>query len=143
MNREKVKWHLKELDQEIPQTGALLRIHKQRRPYGNVLIGNETGLLRFGLESMRKATNSKSRKAGIVEDFDGTELDYLQGDELEMYRFWRDDAVEKLTLEQSKEETRLNFNSSTRFFIYCFLSLFIVFIFIGVYTSVNWLFRFF
>lgn len=138
MNRDKVKWLLEKLEEEIPKTGALLRIHKQRLPYGNVIIGNEKGLLRFGVESIAKALHSESQTLETVDDFNGTELDYLQGDELEMFCFTRDDAVEKLTLEQSKEETRLNFNPSTRFFIYCFLGLFVLFIFIGVYTAVGW-----
>lgn len=143
MNRDKVKLILEELDREVPTEEAILRIHKQTKPYGNILLGNETGLMRFGIESMKCALYSKSGSEEAVQSFENTEFDFLQGDELEMYCFKRNDRVEKLTLEQSREETRLQFNAPTRIYIWAFLIVFALLMFVGVFTVVNWGFALF
>jgi hypothetical protein len=142
MNRDKIEELLHTLDKEVPEENAMLRIHKQIKPYGNVLLGTRNGLLRFGIHAMRKGLSIDTR-SNEVDRFEGTELDYLQGDELEPYQFQRNDKVEKLTLEQSQRQTRSKFDTSTRFWIFGYISILSVFVAIGVYTSIGWLASFF
>ncbi|MCG8527917.1 MAG: hypothetical protein MI748_16155 [Opitutales bacterium] len=128
---------LADLEKEIPTEDPKLRIHKQHKPYGNVLLGNRAGLLKFGIESMKTALEPHSSFEKPLNDFKDEALDEMQADELEPYAFWRDDDVEVLTLEQSREETRLDFGIKTRFWMTALVILFAGFLFVGVFTVVR------
>lgn len=92
------KEELDKLDRAVPKEGALVRIERSHKPWGDIVTGNQLGLLRFGIESIRAGLEQPEEAAAYDADH-LNDLRYVQGKEPEQFWFRRHEEIEKLVID--------------------------------------------